>query len=519
LVSIMTNPFFETIFRLSNDTPTRTVNDYLNTVYHRTQLLADRQTNFVSGTIYVGLTSRVSPELNHRDDLGLILINDCDFDLSTLKCNAAEFPPETDLFTLFNQVVDLFGTASRVAESSAVLLDCLIHEKGLNQIIQIGAKLLGNPITLSDYTGKTLALSDLPEDNFPNWMELPEGYPKQEIYSVFRNKKYTKKVNESPVPVLVEFGDINLPRMIIGKIVIRNKIVGHLSILESKNHLTDDDIAVTKVLIDVVTAEVQKKDYYLLMAGIHHEYFILDLIQEKHDNPITMEDRVRSLQWDAYQDFYVVTIHIPQKNEVVFFVEYLRTRLTHIFPFSKSIYFDENVILVIYRDRDVREIIKKLEPILMENNLTAGISLKFTSIVDLKRHYEQAIQALSIGKLLKKEDYVFLYEALYLYDLLTILNRHSNLKNFCHPGVNKVLKYDEENGTDYYQTLYEYLMNRANMAQVAKKLNVHRNTLYHRINKISEIAELNLDDGDNDLKLMLSIKIMELYNISSDLVF
>ena len=55
------------------------------------------------------------------------------------------------------------------------------------------------------------------------------------------------------------------------------------------------------------------------------------------------------------------------------------------------------------------------------------------------------------------------------------------------------------------------------MALVARNLNVHRNTLYHRLNKISEIAEVDLDNSDDYFKLQLSIKIMELYSISSDL--
>jgi len=48
----------------------------------------------------------------------------------------------------------------------------------------------------------------------------------------------------------------------------------------------------------------------------------------------------------------------------------------------------------------------------------------------------------------------------------------------------------------------------------AKKLHIHRNTLYHRLKKISEITNMDLDSGDDYLKLLLSFKIMELYSIS-----
>lgn len=491
------------------------VNDPLETIYQRVRLLSKNSTDFAPETIYIGEASLVSAGIYQHRDIGLILINNCNFDFSLLQGNAAELPPETDLLTLFNDVLDILNSKRRIVDSSAALLNYLIQGKGLNYIIQKSSEIIGKPVSLVDYTGKLVAISNQQEINSSDF--TPEGYLTQENYSIFRTHKFTKKVNESPIPILVDFDHSELPRMIIGKIAIRNKIVGHLAVIENEQPFTDDDIEIARVLIDVVTSEIQKDNYYLLMAGLDHEYLILDLLQEKHDNPATIEDRVRSIQWDTYTDFCVVTINIPRNIDAFYFVEYLRTRLGYIFPFSKSIYYDEDLVLVIYKNLDTHEIIKKLDAILLENNLTAGISLKFSSIVDLKRHYEQAKHALSIGKLLKKDEHVFLYDDLYLYDLLTIINRHSDLKDFCHPCIGKIIRYDEANETDYYHTLFEYLMGSANMEQVAKNLSIHRNTLYHRIKKISEITEMKLDNGDDYLKLLLSYKIMELYNISSDL--
>jgi sugar diacid utilization regulator len=489
----------------------RLVNGHPETTYQGVRLLQKNITAFAPDTIYIGETSQVPAGIHQRSDIGLILINDCNFDFSLLHGNTAELPPETDISDLFNAVLEALNTKRKIIDGSAALLNCLVQGKGLEEIIHIGSEILGKPISLVDYTGKLLVSSD------QQGIDLtPEGYLKQETYSIFRAYNFTKKVNESAAPILLDINHPDIPRMIVGKISIRNKIVGHLAVLENEKPFADEDIEVAKVLIEVIASEVQKNNFYLLMAGIHHEYFILDLLQEKHDNPTTVEDRVRSLQWDAYNAFHVVTINIPRNDDAFFFVEYFRTRLGYIFPFSKSIYYDENVILVIYKDRNEEEITRKLDNLLLENNLAAGISQMFSSIIDLKRYYEQARQALSIGKLLKKGERVFLYDDLYLYDLLTILNRHTNLKDFCNPGIDLIIKFDEANGTDYYNTLFEFVMGNANLSQIANKLHIHRNTLYHRIKKISEITGMILDNSNDHLKLLLSFKIMELYNISTD---
>ena len=507
--------FSEVISKISRYPIVRLVNEALDTPYQKVRLLTKNETELTPETLYVGEAAMLPACSEQRRDIGLILLNNCDFDFSALQGNAAELPPETDLFRLFNDVLDVINSKRRIVDSLAALFNYLIQGKGLNYIIQMGSEIIGRPVSLVDYTGKLVAISNQQEMNSSDF--TPDGYLTQENYSFFRTHNFTKKVNESPIPILVDLGQAHYPRMIVGKIAIRNKIVGHLAVIESGHPFSEDDVEIVRVLIDVVTSEIQKNNYYLLMAGSEHEHLIFDLLQEKHDNPATIEDSIRSMQWDTYNDFYVITIRIPRDVDAFFFVEYLRTRFGHLFPFSKSIYYDEDLILVIYKEQDSRQITRKLDPILSENNLTAGISQKFSSIIDLKRHYEQAKHALSIGKLLKTNERSFLYDDLYLYDLLTIINRQANLKDFCHPCIDKIIEYDKQNETDYYHTLYEYLMGSANIVQVAKKLCIHRNTLYLRIKKISEITGMDLNSGEEYLKLLLSFKIMELYNISSDL--
>ena len=61
----------------------------------------------------------------------------------------------------------------------------------------------------------------------------------------------------------------------------------------------------------------------------------------------------------------------------------------------------------------------------------------------------------------------------------------------------KVIKFKEyddiNNGTDLLRTLYFYLVEERSLIKASQRLNVHRNSIVYRINKINELVDINLD--------------------------
>ena len=51
----------------------------------------------------------------------------------------------------------------------------------------------------------------------------------------------------------------------------------------------------------------------------------------------------------------------------------------------------------------------------------------------------------------------------------------------------------DSNGTDLLRTLYFYLVEERSLIKASQRLNVHRNSIVYRINKINELVDINLD--------------------------
>ena len=77
-----------------------------------------------------------------------------------------------------------------------------------------------------------------------------------------------------------------------------------------------------------------------------------------------------------------------------------------------------------------------------------------------------------------------------------------NLNMVCASSIRILEKIDQEKGSDYFNTLREYIRSNCQPVLAAKALFLHRGTLTYRLNKIQELTDLNLDDRDTILSLI-----------------
>lgn len=88
-----------------------------------------------------------------------------------------------------------------------------------------------------------------------------------------------------------------------------------------------------------------------------------------------------------------------------------------------------------------------------------------------------------------------------------IISEQNDLADFCHPVIQKLIAYDNAHKTSLLEAYLQYV-DTPNIA--AKILYIHRNTLFYRINRIRELFEIDLNNGDIRLKLQLTFHFLKL---------
>ena len=89
------------------------------------------------------------------------------------------------------------------------------------------------------------------------------------------------------------------------------------------------------------------------------------------------------------------------------------------------------------------------------------------------------------------------------------LRRLDDALGLRHPALDLLRTADARDGTAYYATLRAYLRRERNMAETARALSLHVNTMKYRLRRILEITGLDLNDADTRTLLLLSFRLEE----------
>ena len=143
-------------------------------------------------------------------------------------------------------------------------------------------------------------------------------------------------------------------------------------------------------------------------------------------------------------------------------------------------------------------------------DIVIGVGCGCRGILELKKSFVEAQEALRISGLMASPAKVNWFEKLMVYNILGSGIPQTVLREFFESSVGQLAAYDRENNANLLETLEVYLLENRNISAAAQKLYIHRNTMNYRINKIKQLLNTDFDDSEKLLKLQIGIRVMRL---------
>lgn len=478
------------------------------------KLVTRDQTKFEADVLYVGKASDLPKDCSQIQNAHFLCVENARIPagysenktLSIMTLNK-----KTDLISLFNAIQDIFTVQQELAQSSKKLLDSLINGSNLQQIIETGFEILGNPIIILDNAYELVACTKNIETDDPLWhITLEKGKNPDDFINAIKSERIIERVYNSDFPIIAEAPFMKY-RSIMAKVIVDKKVAAHIGVPEYIVPLKETDIELVSLLCNVLSAEIQRNRLFLNARRVMYEYFITDLLDGKMLNRQLIEEKMKQIDLKLNGRLFLLTVSIEEHEIQNTTISYAKDHLEAMIPGSKAVIHHNHIVLVINRPSDKPIPPKNLSELiehLRRNKMYGGISRCFSDISDMQKYYRQSMRAIELGIRKNSGDVLFHYEDYAVYHFMDMRSNEEDLKDFCHPALFALMEYDRKNGTRFTHSLYVYLENARNNVVSARLLHIHRNSMNYRIEKIQEIMNADFNNKDLLFHLHLSFKIL-----------
>ena len=481
-------------------------------------LLTPKATRLRDDVLYMGDRTLLAAK-NLPDSLSLMLYGsggESGLDLS--NANVVELSDEADPFVCFNTLQAYFLENREQAAIIQRMLAAHFSNSGLQYLIEEAAIALGNPLVVVDTTYRYVAhhLADLEghDSTLARVMadEISNEIVLDNAVSYIRDQEIDSKIAQLGAP-LVRHNDILDCNTMTGAVMVRGVCIAHVMMMEHGRPFTELDRECFDRLLSFVAQEMQKGEVWGPTSGELGSYFLANLLGDRQPSESVTRRRLKAVNFHPKPVFGVVCLHAPgeglRQDEVEMVAGQLRPMMHH------ALYTRYHGNLVILVSRDTADDLERPVPLLREvatlNGLSVGISNAFDRITDTRASYEQARAAIRMGEMSRDvfdEQHVYRHCDYAYLRLLDLANRRTNLLSYCHPALKRLMEHDARHGGELMETLFCYLQVSCITKRAATLLNLHKNTLLYRMNRIREILEMDLTSGEDQFVLQMSFRTL-----------
>ena len=138
-----------------------------------------------------------------------------------------------------------------------------------------------------------------------------------------------------------------------------------------------------------------------------------------------------------------------------------------------------------------------------------GIGTIEYDVKDIYKSYKKAQIAFELAKKPSWNNIVD-YDELGVYQVLADM-QHIDIQDvFVENVLGKLVRWDEQNQTDYMMVLEQYYECECNVVKTAEIIGYHKNTIKYKLQHIREILGFDITSNESRMNIMLALKIMHM---------
>ncbi len=424
----------------------------------------------------------------------------------------------------------------KVEDARQELINCVLKDKGLEDIAHTLYKHIKIPVAITDAEKRWRAYKFFNKDILESYrLEVQESHlqpiPLSDI-----------KFQEHPLYYHMKEYRFYKERFFQLQILNNHKVQGYIVFQPSDNkELTWSVMNVLEHAVTACALYFVKENAIELTEIRLKDNFVLNLAKNKMKVDHQLLTKAHLLNYDLNLPYVCIvgeirhkelgsdkhdTLDNPYHSSLRSFNYYIQKEITYagqLFERKTMTTFEKGEVILYLQAEDssyhdvanqfLDTIERRLSQLLSDIDISWGIALQKESTYPFYESYEKAKTALEIGLLHDGPGNRTFYSDTRINRLLMTISQEENIHEIVKDTLKPLLEYDKKRQTDLIFTFKTYNKYKGNVSQTARELNLHRQSLLHRLRKIEALTHLSLIDADDSFLLELSVRLWMLNKI------
>ncbi|WP_406313440.1 PucR family transcriptional regulator ligand-binding domain-containing protein [Streptosporangium sp. NBC_01639] len=399
-----------------------------------------------------------------------------------------QLPDDVGFDDILNQVLtDVLNrqaaVLARAEEAHRALVQVVLAGGGLREVAAEVAGLLDVAVAVLDGTGQVLASAG-PADHLAVLCDVPDG-------------------DHTSVPV-VAGGHHH------GRILARGPV----------GSVSDSDVGILERAATVAALVVTRQEAVNAVESKYRADFLRDVLAGRAGGAERVTSRARAFGWDLERPVTVLVAQLdPERDERVAqdrLVTSWTAAMRRHDPRGAVAGFSHEVVTVVDAAVDTVRLAKDAAAAFAEGlsaTFSTGASRTAAGADALPEAYGQAVKAAKVGRQLHGPAAVAHFDQLGVYRLLSLVDDTAELHAFVREALGPLAADDDAENADLRQTLQVLLDTNLNVAETARRLHFHYNTLRYRIGKLERMLGNFTEDAHLRLNLTLALHVLRMRGI------
>ncbi|MFC4113624.1 PucR family transcriptional regulator [Nonomuraea zeae] len=295
---------------------------------------------------------------------------------------------------------------------------------------------------------------------------------------------------------------------------------GRIVAYSASGAIRDSDVGILERAATVAALVVTRQEAVNAVESKYRADFLRDVLTGRAGTAERVTTRARAFGWDLSRPVTVLVAELDPEGDERSAQDRLVACWTAAMrrhdPRGAVAGFSHEVVAVVDASIDATRVAKDAASAFADvppATFSTGTSRPSPRAETLPEAYSQALKAARVGRQLHGPGAVAHFDQLGVYRLLSLVNDTEELHAFVRETLGPLASDDDAENADLRRTLQVLLETNLNVAETARRLHFHYNTLRYRIGKLERLLGNFTDDPHLRLNLTLALHVLRMRGI------